>query len=46
MEIGFAYVANKEIYLMNPIPEDVPYSDEIHAMVNPDNILNGDLTLI
>tara|TARA_B100002051_G_scaffold276771_2_gene327808 strand:+ start:6436 stop:6870 length:435 start_codon:yes stop_codon:yes gene_type:complete len=46
MEIGFAYVADKEIYLMNPIPEDVPYTDEIEAMVKKENILNGDLNNI
>lgn len=46
MEIGFAYVADKEIFLMNPIPEDVPYTDEIKAMVKDENILNGDLSII
>lgn len=28
MEMGFAYVMDKKIYLMNPIP-DMPYTDEI-----------------
>lgn len=46
MEIGFAYVSDKEIYLMNPIPKDVSYTDEIEAMVKKENILNGDLTKI
>lgn len=46
MEIGFAYVANKEIYLMNQIPTEVPYTDEIIAMVRPENILDGDVSLI
>ena len=46
MEIGFAYVADKEIYLVNPIPEDVPYTDEIVAMVKPENILEGDVSKI
>ncbi|RJQ26031.1 hypothetical protein C4577_04350 [Candidatus Parcubacteria bacterium] len=44
MEIGFAYVNDKKIYLMNPVPEDVPYIDEIKAMV--DNVLDGDLSKI
>jgi len=46
MEIGFAYVADKEIFLMNPIPTEVPYTDEINAMVKKENILNGDVSLI
>ncbi len=46
MEIGFAFVGNKEIYLMNPIPTEVPYTDELEAMKNPENILNGDLNLV
>ena len=44
MEIGFAYVNDKKIFLLNPIPEEVPYVDEIKAMV--DVVLNGDLTKI
>ncbi|MDD4901142.1 MAG: hypothetical protein PHS62_03485 [Patescibacteria group bacterium] len=44
MEIGFAHVNNKKIFLLNPIPENVSYVDEIKAMV--DVILNGDLTKI
>lgn len=44
MEIGFAYVNNKKIFLLNPIPGDVSYVDEIKAMV--DVVLNGDLTKI
>jgi len=43
LEIGFAYTAEKKIYLYNPIPE-ISYSDEIKAM-SP-LILNGDLTKI
>lgn len=46
MEIGFAYVNDKEIYLMNPIPEEVSYYDEVRAMVKDENILNGDLSLV
>ncbi len=41
MEIGFAYTANKKVFLVNPVPEDVPYSDEIKVMV--DAVLNGNL---
>ena len=44
LEIGFAHVADKKIFLYNPIPEGVPYADEIKAMV--DNVLNGDLTKV
>lgn len=44
MEIGFAYVNNKKIFLLNPIPEEVSYADEIKAMV--DVVLNGDLSKI
>jgi len=31
MEMGFAYVHNKKIFLLNPIPE-ISYKDEIVAM--------------
>lgn len=44
MEIGFAYVNNKKVFLLNSIPEEVPYVDEIKAMV--DKVLNNDLSLI
>jgi hypothetical protein len=40
LETGFAFVLNKKIFLLNPIPE-VNYSDEIIAM--QPIILNGDL---
>jgi len=43
MEIGFAYVLKKPIYLLNPIPK-MTYSDEIFAM--KPIILNGDLSKI
>lgn len=46
MEIGFAYVADKEIFLMNPIPTEVSYTDELYAMVKEENIINEDLSLI
>ena len=41
MEIGFAHVNNKKIFLLNEIPEGISYVDEIKAMV--DVVLNGDL---
>jgi hypothetical protein len=44
MEIGFAHVNDKKIYLLNSIPKDVSYSDEIKAMVN--EVINGDLIKI
>ncbi|MEI6462293.1 MAG: hypothetical protein WCO33_01320 [bacterium] len=43
LEIGFAFVLKKKIYLMNPIP-DMPYKDELIAM--QPIILNGNLSLI
>jgi len=43
MEMGFAYVNNKKIFLLNSIP-DMSYKDEIEAM--QPIILNGDLTKI
>jgi len=44
MEIGFAHVNDKKVFLLNPIPENVSYVDEIKAMV--DVVLNGDLKKI
>ena len=44
MEIGFAHVNDKKIFLLNPIPTEVSYRDEIEAMTNA--IINGDLTKI
>ncbi len=44
MEIGFAHVNSKKIFLLNPIPENVSYVDEIKAMA--DVILGGDLNKI
>lgn len=43
MEIGFAYVNDKKIFLLNPVPE-MQYADEILACEPV--ILNGDLSLI
>ena len=44
MEMGFAHVNDKKVFLLNPIPERVPYVDEIRAMT--DVVLNGDLSKI
>lgn len=41
IEMAFAHVLNKKIFLLNPIP-DISYSDEIEAM--QPIILNNDLT--
>ncbi len=43
LEIGFAFVSNKKIFLLNPIPE-VSYKEEIIEM-NP-VVLDGDLSKI
>lgn len=44
LEMGFAYVLNQKIYLMNPIPDMPYYGTELIAM-NP-TVLNGDLSKI
>lgn len=44
LEMGFAYVLNQKIYLMNPIPDMPYYGTEIIAM-RP-IVLNGDLKMI
>jgi len=41
LEMGFAYVLGKKVYLLNPIPKLDLYSEEIKAM--EPIILNGDL---
>ncbi len=43
IEIAFAHVLNKKIFLLNPVPQ-INYSDEIEAM-NP-VIINNDLSKI
>lgn len=44
MEMGMAYVNDKKIFLLNGIPKDSPYLDEIEAM---DPVcLSGDLKKI
>ena len=44
MEIGFAHVLAKKIFLLNPVPEIEFYKDEIEA--TKPVILNGDLDAI
>lgn len=43
LEMGFAHVLNKKIFLLNPIP-DMPYKDEIKAM--KPTALDGELEAI
>ena len=44
IEMAFAHVLDKKLFLLNPIPQGMSYSDEIEAM-RP-IILNGDLSKI
>lgn len=44
MEIGFAHTNDKKVFLLNSIPEDVSYADEIKAMA--DVVIEGDLKKI
>ena len=44
MEIAFAHVNDKKVFLLNPVPENVSYTDGINAMF--DIVLEGDLTKI
>ncbi len=44
LEMGFAYVLNQQIYLLNPIPDMPYYKTEIIAM-RP-IVINGDLSKI
>jgi hypothetical protein len=41
MEMGFAHVNNKKVFLLNPAPTESPYRDEIEAMA--DAVLDGRL---
>lgn len=43
LEMGFAHVLGRPIYLLNPIP-DMPYRDEMMAMTPI--VLNGDISRI
>jgi hypothetical protein len=44
LEIGYAHALNKKIFLLNPVPLDMLYADEILAMEH--TVLNNDLTKI
>ncbi len=44
MEMGFAHVNDKKVFLLNPPPDGVAYADEINAMT--DLVLENDLTRI
>lgn len=43
LEMGFAHVLDKPLYVLNPLP-DLPYISELEAM--QPIVLNGDLSLI
>ena len=43
LEMGFAYILNKKIYCLHPLP-DMPYSSELIAMQPV--ILNGNLSIL
>lgn len=42
LEIGFAFVLEKEIFILSQYTNNIPYADEINAM--QPKILNGDLS--
>jgi nucleoside 2-deoxyribosyltransferase len=44
MEMGFAYVLDKKIFMLNPVPEIPYYKSEIEAMRPV--VINGDFTRI
>ncbi len=44
LDLGFAHIRRKPIYLYNPIPEIPYYKSEIEAM--KPTVINGDLSLI
>ena len=44
LEMGFAHVNNKKIFVLNPLPTGLNYEEELIGM-NP-VILNGDLALV
>jgi len=44
IEIAFAHVNDKKVFLLNDVPEEVSYVDEIKAMF--DVVLNGNLSKI
>lgn len=44
LEMGFAYINNKKIFVLNPLPKDLNYAEEMIAM-SP-IIINNNLNLI
>lgn len=44
IEMGFAHVNGKKVFLLNPVPEGLGYSDEIRALA--DVVVDGDLKKI
>jgi len=44
MEMGFAYVADKKIFLLHPLPDQPYIHDELHTM--DITVIDGDLSLI
>lgn len=42
MEMGLAFYLNKKIFVLNPIPKDSPFVDELSALVP--TVLDGNLT--
>ena len=44
LEMGFAYILNKQIFLFNQIPENLYYKTEIIAM--KPQLINGDLNVV
>jgi nucleoside 2-deoxyribosyltransferase len=44
LDLGFAHIRRKPIYLYNPIPEILYYRSEIEAM--KPTVINGDLSMI
>ncbi len=41
LEMGLAFALNKKVFMLNPIPEDLSYTEEIKGM--KPIVLNGDL---
>ncbi len=43
METGFACINDKKVFLLNPVPDGVSYTDEIRSLVDfvPDGDLKG-----
>jgi len=44
IEMAFGHAHNKKVFLLNPVPEEMSYTDEIKAMV--DKVINGNLSEI